>query len=50
MLAARGMSTPGDYEAEFERELNSVSTEQLERTAAALRRTDQRDQGQLQVS
>jgi hypothetical protein len=30
------MSTPGDYEAEFERELNSVSTEQLERTVAAL--------------
>jgi hypothetical protein len=34
------MSTPGDYEVEFERELNSVSTEQLERTVAALKRTE----------
>jgi hypothetical protein len=38
--AARGMSTPGDCEAEFERELNSVSTGQLERTVAALKRTE----------
>jgi hypothetical protein len=30
------MSMRGDYEAEFERELNSVSTEQLGRTVAAL--------------
>jgi hypothetical protein len=36
VLAAGGMSTPGDYEAEFVRDLNNVSTEQLERAVAAL--------------